>query len=46
MWYLPLAVNCSRVGKITGSLTADERNKWHSEVSLLEECITGILMMK
>ena len=29
VWYLPLAVNCSRVGKITGSLTADERNKWH-----------------
>ena len=35
VWYLPLAVNCSRVGKITGSLTADERNKWHSEVSFV-----------
>ena len=27
--------SCSRVGKITGSLTADERNKWHSEVSFV-----------
>ena len=35
VWYLPLAVNCSRVGKITGSLTADERNKRHSEVSFV-----------
>lgn len=35
VWYLPLAVNCSRVGKITGSLTVDERNKWHSEVSFV-----------
>lgn len=35
VWYLPLAVNCSRVGKITGSLTSDERNKWHSEVSFV-----------
>lgn len=35
VWYLPLAVNCSRVGKITGSFTADERNKWHSEVSFV-----------
>lgn len=35
VWYLPLAVNCSRVGKITGPLTADERNKWHSEVSFV-----------
>lgn len=35
VWYLPLAVNCSRVDKITGSLTADERNKWHSEVSFV-----------
>lgn len=35
VWYLPLAVNCSRVGKITGSLTADERNKWYSEVSFV-----------
>lgn len=35
VWYLPLAVNCSRVGKITGSLTADEQNKWHSEVSFV-----------
>lgn len=35
VWYLPLAVNCSRVGEITGSLTADERNKWHSEVSFV-----------
>lgn len=35
VWYLPLAVNCSRVGKITGLLTADERNKWHSEVSFV-----------
>ena len=35
VWYLPLAVNCSRVGKITCSLTADERNKWHSEVSFV-----------
>lgn len=35
VWYLPLAVNCSRVGKITGSLTADERNKCHSEVSFV-----------
>ena len=35
VWYLPLAVNCSRVGKITGSLTADERNKWHCEVSFV-----------
>lgn len=35
VWYLPLAVNCSRVGKITGSLTADGRNKWHSEVSFV-----------
>ena len=35
VWYLPLAVNCSRVGKITGSLTADERNKWHNEVSFV-----------
>ena len=34
-WYLPLAVNCSRVDKITDSLTADERNKWHSEVSFV-----------
>ena len=32
VWYLPLAVNCSRVDKITGSLTADERN---SEVSFV-----------
>lgn len=35
VWYLPLAVNCSRVGKTIGSLTADERNKWHSEVSFV-----------
>ena len=35
VWYLPLAVNCSRVDKITYSLTADERNKWHSEVSFV-----------
>ena len=35
VWYLPLAVNCSRVGKITGSLTSEERNKWHSEVSFV-----------
>lgn len=35
VWYLPLAVNCSRVDKITGSLTDDERNKWHSEVSFV-----------
>ena len=35
VWYLPLAVNCSRVDKITDSLTADERNKWHSEVSFV-----------
>ena len=35
VWYLPLAVNCSRVGKITDSLTADERNKWHSKVSFV-----------
>lgn len=35
VWYLPLAVNCSRVDKITGSLTADERNKWHGEVSFV-----------
>ena len=35
VWYLPLAVNCSRVDKITGSLTADERNKWHREVSFV-----------
>ena len=35
VWYLPLAVNCSRVGMIAGSLTADERNKWHSEVSFV-----------
>ena len=35
VWYLPLAVNCSRVDKITDSLTADERNKWRSEVSFV-----------
>ena len=35
VWYLPLAVNCSRVDKITGSLTDDEWNKWHSEVSFV-----------
>lgn len=35
VWYLPLAVNCSRVDKITDSLTAAERNKWHSEVSFV-----------
>ena len=35
VWYLPLAVNCSRVGKITGSLTSEERNKWYSEVSFV-----------
>lgn len=35
VWYLPLAVNCSRVDRITDSLTADERNKWHSEVSFV-----------
>lgn len=35
VWYLPLAVNCSRVDKITDSLTAAERKKWHSEVSFV-----------
>ena len=35
VWYLPLAVNCSRVDRITGSLTSEERNKWHSEVSFV-----------
>lgn len=35
VWYLPLAVNCSRVDKITDSLTAEERAKWHSEVSFV-----------
>lgn len=35
VWYLPLAVNCSRVDKITDSLTVAERNKWHSEVSFV-----------
>ena len=35
VWYLPLAVNCSRVDKITGSLTDEERRQWHSEVSFV-----------
>lgn len=35
VWYLPLAVNCSRVDRITDSLTAEERAKWHSEVSFV-----------
>lgn len=35
VWYLPLAVNCARVDKITGSLTDEERRKWHSEVSFV-----------
>lgn len=35
VWYLPLAVNCSRVDKITASLTSGERNRWHSEVSFV-----------
>lgn len=35
VWYLPLAVNCARVDKITGSLTDEERRQWHSEVSFV-----------
>lgn len=35
VWYLPLAVNCSRVDKITDSLTSEERVRWHSEVSFV-----------
>lgn len=35
VWYLPLAVNCERVDKITGALTEEERKRWSSEVSFV-----------
>lgn len=35
VWYLPLAVNCERVDKITGALTEEERKRWGSEVSFV-----------
>ena len=35
VWYLPLAVNCKRVDKITGALTEEERKQWSSEVSFV-----------
>lgn len=35
VWYLPLAVNCKRVDKITGALIEEERKQWSSEVSFV-----------
>lgn len=35
VWYLPLAVNCERVDKVTGALTEEERKRWSSEVSFV-----------
>lgn len=35
VWYLPLAVNCERVDKITRALTEEERKRWSSEVSFV-----------
>ena len=35
VWYLPLAVNCERVDKITKALTEEERKRWSSEVSFV-----------
>lgn len=35
IWYLPLAVNCGRVDKITSSLTPEERVRWSSDVSFV-----------
>ena len=35
VWYLPLAVNCERVDKVTGSLTEEQRKRWSSEVSFV-----------